>query len=451
MAGPETIQMKTATLSEADIKPYAKNAKKHPESQLLALAKIVAKVGWRQPVLVNLEGVIIAGHGRWFTYLKHKDEYQLKPIWAVDTKGRTVCGELDSRAMTPEEESAYRLADNKLNESEWDMEMALPELKMLSPELFELTGFDPDLLIDPEERDDEVPETPVKARSKAGDLYELGPHRLLCGDATKVEDMERLMAGRQADMVFTDPPYNMNYSAGFNKKIKKKIQNDNLSEEDFLKFLRGSFARLSEFTKRSAPWYVCHSYHAQRAFEEAIKANGYLLKAQIIWEKPAGTMGWQDYRTRHEVIFYCVKDGSKANFYGDRTHTTIWKQEPSDKAMISWLKKQIQTDYKGTSSIWVIGRENITKYVHPTQKPVELVKRAMVNSSKEDDIVLDSFLGSGSTLITAEKCGRACYGTELDPRYVDVIVERYVQYADNRSIIKNGKTLTWEPLQSESE
>lgn len=381
-----TTHTKAKPLSEADIKPYTKNAKKHPEKQLLALAKIVQEVGWRQPVLVNLEGVIIAGHGRWMAYLQFMEEYSLPTIWVVDTMGRPVCGRLDARPMSPEQESAYRFADNKLNESEWDMDLALPDLKLLPAELFDLTGFDHDLLIDPDEKDDEVPETPTKARSKPGDLYELGPHRLLCGDATSEKDMERLMAG----------------------------------------------------------------YHAQRAFEEAVRANGYLPKAQIIWEKPSATMGWQEYRNRHELIFYCVKDGSKANFYGDRTHTTIWKQEPTDKALLLWLRKQIQTDHKGTSSIWVIGREKVGEYEHPTQKPVELVKRAIVNSSKEDDIILDTFLGSGSTLITAEKCGRACYGTELDPRYVDVIVERYVQYADNRSIIKNGNTHIWQPLPSES-
>lgn len=437
-------------LTEADVKPYDKNAKKHPKSQLLALANIVKEVGWRQPALVNHEGVIIAGHGRWFTYQKHKDSHNLKKIWIIDTLGRTVCGEADKRPMSPEQESAYRFADNKLNESEWDMELAIPDLQALPMELFELTGFDKDILVDENEKDDEVPETPIKARTKSGDLYELGPHRVLCGSATEDADVHKLMAGKLADMVFTDPPYNVNYAGG-GKRTSKTIANDNLPTGEFKELLDRSFALVHDFTKRSAPWYVCHSMHAQVAFEEAIRASSYFPKTQIIWEKPSATMGWQEYRTRHEPIFYCVREGEKANFYGDRANTTIWKQEPTDKQLLLWLKKQIETDYKGTSTVWTIGRENVLDYEHPTQKPVELVKRAVLNSSKRDDLILDTFLGSGTTLIAAQKCERACYGTELAPEYVDVIVERYVLYTGDRKIKKNGKIITWEPLLSDKE
>lgn len=438
-----TTKTQTKPLTEADIKPYARNAKKHPSSQLLALANIVREVGWRQPALVNLEGTIIAGHGRWFTYQQFKETHKLEKIWVIDTLGRTVCGEPDRRPMTAEQENTYRFADNKLNESEWDMELAIPDLKLLPMELFELTGFDRDLLLDQDDKDDEVPEVPVIARSKLGDLYELGPHRVLCGDATKESNIGVLMDGQLADMVFTDPPYNVNYEGG-GKRTTTKIANDNLSPEQFLELLMGAFARLSEFSKRSAAWYVCHSHRAQAAFEEAIKASGYRVKAQIIWEKPSATLGMQEYRSRHEPIFYCVKEGEKANFYGDRTNTTIWKQEPTDKGLLIWLRKQIEKDFNGTSTVWRIGRENVLDYAHPTQKPVALVERAVVNSSKADDIILDTFLGSGSTLITAQKANRQCFGMELDPRYVDVVVQRYVDYTGDKKVVLNGKSIKWQ-------
>ena len=226
----------------SDIKPFANNAKKHPKSQLLALAKIVKEVGWRQPVLVNQKGIIVAGHGRWATYQQFKDEYSLKGIWIIDDKGKTINGEPETKPLTEEQENTYRFADNKLNESEWDMKLALPDLKLLSQEMFQLTGFDKDLLIEPDEQDDVIPEN-VPSRSKLGDLYEVGQHRVLCGDSTSIEAVERLMDGKKADIVVTDPPYNTGMEGKGNtsdynwskKKEKARLSHmfmDNFSEED---------------------------------------------------------------------------------------------------------------------------------------------------------------------------------------------------------------------------
>ena len=178
-----------------DIKPYPNNAKKHPDKQLKQLYAIVKRVGWRQPALVNQKGVLIAGHGRFMTWEKYKAE--LKPIWIIDDMGRTVYGEPETTPMTPEEEKAYRLADNKLNESEWDMKFVLDDLKELVAANFniDLTGFNTDLILDEEDGEDDIPEVPAEPKSKHGEIYQLGDHRLMCGDSTDPVSMSKLMGG----------------------------------------------------------------------------------------------------------------------------------------------------------------------------------------------------------------------------------------------------------------
>lgn len=217
------------------VKPYPKNAKKHPDKQLKQIAESIKEFGWQQPIVVDDEGVIIVGHGRWEAYEKFKDEYCL------------LAPEIKEAILTKEQANAYRLADNKLNESEWDMKLAVDELKELSEEMQTLTGFDLDLLIEPDEKDDEIP-TDVPPVAKLGDLWALGRHRLLCGDATKIEDVERLMDGKKADMVFTDPPYNVDYS-GRGENTSEGILNDKMSKESFDTFLGEIFKRYSENCK----------------------------------------------------------------------------------------------------------------------------------------------------------------------------------------------------------
>lgn len=432
-----------------DIKPYPKNAKKHPEKQLLALANIVREVGWRQPALVNLKGIIIAGHGRWFAWQGYASSHKLPTIWAIDTKGRTVCGEADKRPMTPEQEMAYRLADNKLNESEWDMDLAIPELKLLSPELFELTGFDHDLLLDPDEKDDEVPETPKKARSKVGDLYQLGQHYLLCGDSTREEDVLRLLGGVKADMVFTDPPYNVAYTGMRNSKQWKPIANDNMDSEQFEEFLRAVFKNYQLATKPSAAFYICHADNTHKEFRLAIEAEGLEWRTTIIWVKNSSAYNFAQYKSQHEPIFYCFKKGKTVKWYGDHTETTTWKENWSNEKIVKWFRQQQKKEQeKGITTVWEAKKD---RGDHPTIKPVELILKALANSSRRGGVILDLFMGSGSTMIACEKAGRISYGMELEPQYIDVAVERYVDYTGDSEITKNGKKLTWQPLQSENE
>ena len=340
--------------------------------------------------------------------------------------------------MNDEQANAYRLADNKLNESEWDMALVIDELKQLSIPMLELTGFNKDLIIETDDNADVIPEN-VPARSKLGDLYELGQHRVLCGDSTQQEAVLRLMDGKRADMVFTDPPYNVNYS-GRGENTSNTILNDKMSDDGFDKFLIDVFKRYSELSKDGAGWYVFHSSSTQHQFQRAIESVGWKVKNQIIWNKNVASMGWGDYRWKHEPMFYCGKENTQ--FYGDRTHTTVLEIPKDEQKALKWLRYQKELDAKGFNTVWSIKRESIMSYLHPTQKPVELIQYVMRNSSKQGDIVVDLFGGSGATLIACEKMNRVGYLMELEGRYVDVIVQRYVDYVDNPVVKCNGKDIT---------
>jgi DNA modification methylase len=379
----------------SQIKPYEKNAKKHPKKQVEQVAASIKEFGFNQPIVVDKSGVIIVGHGRLEA---------AKLLGMTDVPAITV-------DLTEEQANSYRLADNKLNESEWDMNLVIEELKGLSDEMLELTGFDKDLIIEPDEADDVVPDVPEEPQSKLGDLYELGNHRVLCGDSTNVEDVERLMDGKKADMVFTDPPYNIAYEGG--SKKREMIKNDEV--EDFYGFLLQVYSSYALSMKLGASIYVCHADSERVNFTQAFKDAGFYLSSVVIWAKNNATFGRQDYFWRHEPILYGWREGAGHTWHGDNKQDTIWNVNRPSKSES-----------------------------HPTMKPIELIEKALFNSSKQEDLILDLFLGSGSTLIASQKTGRICYGMELDPKYIDVIVQRYVDYTGNTEIKKNGKILTWQ-------
>lgn len=274
-----------------------------------------------------------------------------------------------------------------------------------------------------------LPETPPIAQY--GDIYQLGAHRLMCGDSAKLDDVELLMNGVKADIVFTDPPYNVDYK-GSGKNTSNKIKNDHMSPEDFRKFLDAVFLCYRSAVKKSAPFYICHSSSSQRAFEDSMEASGLRVRSQIIWNKTLASMGWSNYRWKHEPIFYAGFDGESMPFYGDRCSYTVWNESWSDEKNFSNLKKVCEKQEKGGTTIWTLPRDQ--NYVHPTQKPIQLIERALTDSSKEEDIVLDLFGGSGSTLIGAEKMGRVACLMELDPKYVDVIIARWENYSGEKAI-----------------
>ena len=385
--------------------PYIRNARKIPQSAIDKVAGSIKEFGWRQPIVVDKEGVIIVGHTR----LKGAMKLGLKevPIHVADQ-------------LTDSQVKAYRLADNRTGqETGWDDELLSLELKELSELDLDLvlTGFDDKEInqiinqySDNKEGnigDDEIPGE-IETRTSSGDLWLLSNHRLMCGDATNEGDYIILSNNQKADMVFTDPPYNVNYS-GRGKNNLGTIQNDNMSNDAFQLFLNDSFNLIDKYIKPLSSLYVCHGdskTDAKIAFE--IVFGKYFKKSStIIWVKQSAGMGWQDYRVQHEPILYGWKEGDgKHPFYGGRTKSTIWN----------------------------INRDNQAKYKHPTQKPLALIEEALKNSSKEEDIILDPFGGSGSTLLACEKTNRKALTLELDPKFCDVIIQRWEDFTGKKAI-----------------
>ena len=411
------------------IVPYSKNAKEHSDKQIDQVAKSIDRFGWAQPLVVDQNNNLIIGHCR----LLAAKKLNLETVPVIKLEN-----------LSEEEVKSLRLADNKLNESAWNMELVVEELKGLDSELLSLTGFSSDLVLDDDEKDDEVPELTGEPESKLGDIYQLGAHTVMCGDATSAEDLEKLMGSDKADMVFTDPPYNINYK-GQGKNTSNTILADNLEASEFETFLKSVFDRYREATKTGAPLYVFHDSSTQDTFHKALDEAGFDVKNQIIWNKPSAGMGMGDYRKKHEPFFYAHRKGEKTMFYGEpHQHSTVWDFQKSDQELLKWAKKMKKAEAEGKTTVWTMKRENTQGYVHPTQKPVELITYALTNSSKSGDTVLDLFLGSGSTLIACEKLGRVCKGMDLDPQYVDVVVTRYCEYVGSRTIIKNGEEITWQ-------
>ena len=371
-----------------DLKPYKANAKKHPKKQIDLLKQNIETFGFTTPVLIDNAYNIIAGHGR---------------LMAMKELGRETVPCVQMGKLTAEEVKALRLADNRIAEmGEWDMELVIAELKDISAPLLDLTGFSKDLIITPEEADDEAPALPDEPQSKLGDLYELGVHRVLCGDSTNLEDVERLMSNMKADMVFTDPPYGVNYVSRVDKEKRKdwgEIKNDNLEGDKLQEFLKDSLSLHTNAKSR----YICCNWQSVRDFFDAYGMPNSL----IVWDKKSLGLG-ANYRSQHEFIL----------FYGKLSH-------------------------RNETNVWSMKRDSTSEYVHPTQKPVELIVRAITNSSSESQLVFDAFLGSGFTLIAAQKTRRVCYGVELDPKYVDVIVSRYCKYVGSNTIKRNGEVIEW--------
>lgn len=419
--------MKIITTKIDTSKPYKNNAKLHPPEQVKLIAKSLERFGFNQAIVVDKHNEIVAGHGRYLAALL----LEMKDVPVVKLEG-----------LTPKEINAYRMIDNQLNQiSGQDMNLVKEEwLEIDDMGLFEISGYDADMLVSRDDKEDEVPELPKKPQSKVGDIYILGKHTLLCGDATAGLHMDKLMDKTKADLVFTDPPYNVNIE-GKGKKTSNKILNDNMSDDAFDLFLTEVFKRYSEHSKDGTPWYVFHSPTTQHQFSKAIENAGWRVKSQLIWNKPSAGLGMNEFRAKHEPFFYCVN--GKAPFYGDRTNTTIWDFHKSVDKLVAWANNQLRAEKEGITTIWSMKRENVGEYLHPTQKPIELIANALHNSSKAGDVVLDLFGGSGATLIACEKYNRERRMMELDPRYVDLIVQRYVDYAGDKNITKNGKEVTW--------
>ena len=387
--------------------PYARNSRTHSDAQVAQIAASIREFGFTNPILIDAEGGIIAGHGR--TMAARKLGLDEVP-----------CIRLSS--LTDAQKKAYIIADNKLAlNAGWDDEMLKVELAELKDLDFDLSliGFDADELanlLEPEQVDgltdeDDVPEAPINPKTVPGDVWILGNHRLMCGDSTSIDAVEKLMDGQKADVIFTDPPYGMSYGGGRAAGSTKKgalvkahgmIIGDELRGENLIQMIAEALSSAKACAKDGSAFYVCFPWRTYSEFESAMEGVGLEASACIVWDKKSIGLGNSNYRPQHEFIFY-VKGGS---WYGD----------------------------KAQSDVWYLSRGATGKYVHPTQKPVELIERALLNSSKSGDVVHDCFGGSGSTLIAAEKNARYARLMELDPKYCDVIVKRWQEFTGKQAV-----------------
>jgi DNA modification methylase len=389
--------------------PYSKNARLHSEAQVAQIAASIIEFGFTNPVLIDGEKGIIAGHGR----LMAAKKLGLKEVPVVV---------LDHLSET--QKKAYSIADNKLAENAgWDEEILASELADLKDENFnlDLIGFEDQELEkifanlyekENEQEAEEIPEPQEKPISKSGDVWLLGKHKLICGDSTDQKTYQALLGDELADMLFTDPPYNVDYGNTMKDKARgnnAKILNDNLGE-NFGKFLFDFCKNALEVTKGAC--YVCMSSSELHTLQKSFIDAGGKWSTFIIWAKNHFTLGRADYQRQYEPILYGWKQSNDHYWCGDRNQGDVW-----------YYNKPTKSD------------------LHPTMKPVELCKRAILNSSKTDDIILDCFGGSGSTLIASEQTNRRCRMIELDQKYVDVIIKRWQNFTNKEVILlKTGES-----------
>lgn len=378
------------------LKKHPKNRNSHPPAQIERLAKILDYQGFRYPVKVSkLSGFVTSGHGR---------------VLAAKHLGWTHVPVNYQDYESEEQEYADVQADNAIASwSELDLSGINSDLADLGPDfdldMLGIRGFvlEPADKLDPQCDEDEVPEH-VEPKTKPGDLYQLGRHRLLCGDSTNIQHVERLMAGEKAKLVFTDPPYGVDYEGGALTK-RTKLQNDHSTDiySDVLPVL-------FSITDEKAPFYI---WHAAGYADMASKLTdaGFKIRSQIIWNKNMAQFGAlsAQYKQKHEPCFYCHKKNASPYWYGPTNEVTVWD-----------MKRESKNEF------------------HPTQKPVELAERALENSSQPGDSVVDLFGGSGSTLIACEKTNRKCFMMELDPYYCSVIIERWCKYTGKKAELING-------------
>ena len=394
--------MEILNLGLEEIKPYEKNPRNN-DNAVDAVAASIREFGFKVPIIIDKDNIIVAGHTRY----KAAKKLGLKTV---------PCIKADD--LTDEQVKAFRLADNKVAEqAEWDFELLNLELETITMDMDQF-GFD--LPEDEEEEtqteiiEDDVPDLPEEPKSKYGQVYQLGNHRLMCGDSTKKEDVDKLLNGVKADLLFTDPPYNVSMESKSKEVLKSDnyshIENDDLSEDEFKIFLQSVFTNANDSLKDDASYYVfsCQGGDSELMMMMMMRECGIRCRHQIIWVKdaPVFSMGRLDYDYKHEPILYGWK--KKHNFY---------RNGQQDK------------------SVWEFKRT--ANKLHPTMKPIELIVNALMNSTKKGNIVLDLFGGSGSTLMACEQTERINYSMEFDPHYVDVIIQRWENFTGKKAVLLN--------------
>ena len=393
----DNLNLKIEYIDVDKLTPYERNTRKHTDKDIDIIAKSIEKYGFNDAIGIwGKNATVVEGHGRLLAAKKLGME-------------KVPCVRLDH--LTEQERREYAIAHNRSAEmSEWDFDILPDELEGLDFEGFDF-GFDFGLENDTDTEvfeDDYDVEPPAEPKSKLGDIYQLGRHRLMCGDSTKAEDVERLMGGQTADLLLTDPPYNVALGqtgkSPRRRKDGKIILNDLLPDEAFREFLTLCFTNAKNSMKPGAGFYIWHADNEGYNFRGAAKDAGFTLRQTLIWVKNRFTLGRQDYQWQHEPCLYGWADGASHVWYSDRKQSTVLNFDNP-----------------------TVSKE------HPTMKPIALFDYQIKNSTKSGDIVLDLFGGSGTTIMAAEQDGRIGYLMELDPRYVDVIIDRYEKFTGDKA------------------
>lgn len=429
--------MKVERIRLAELTPDPDNAKDHPAWQVEQIKASIEQFGNLDPIGVwGPQNLIVEGHGR-YEALKELG-YQEAEVIRLDQ-------------LTDEERRAYALAHNQTTmTSGFDpdlLKLNLDAIKGIDMTQFGFVGLETLEEIDVVE--DEIPEEP-ETRAKAGDLWQLGNHRLYCGDSTKAESLEKLMGGVHADMLLTDPPYNVAYGqkidapatiARHRRKDGLVIENDNMEETRFYAFLLQAFKTALDNMRAGASFYIWHADSHGLTFRQALEDAGATLRQNLIWAKTSFTFGLADYQWKHEPCLYGWKDGQAHYFAPTRKESTViedWvnPNKMTKAELIDFVQKMQEA--KEIPSTVIHEPKPITADLHPTMKPIKLMARLIRNSSKPGEAVLDPFGGSGSTLIACEQLNRRCYTCELDPHYADVIIERWERLTGKKAVLIDG-------------
>ena len=387
--------MDIKNIAVKDLIPYEKNTKRHDDVQINNVAESIKQYGFVQPLVIDKNNVVVIGHCRLLAAKKLK---------MADVP--CVCVE----DLTEEQVKALRIVDNKSNESPWDFDFLADELADLDLSDFDFDfGIDADSEEETEIVEDEAPEVDEENEpiTKLGDIWQLGRHRLMCGDSTSIDDVDKLMGGQLADMLLTDPPYNVAYEG--KTKDHLTIQNDSMDNDSFRQFLRDAFTSADTVMKQGAVFYIWHADSEGYNFRGACFDIGWKVRQCLIWNKNSMVMGRQDYHWKHEPCLYGWKEGASHLWASDRKQTTVIDYQRPTKAEI-----------------------------HPTMKPVGLFDYQIKNNTKGGDIVLDLFNGSGTTIMACEQNGRVARCMELDPRYVDACVKRWENFTGEKAVLLNA-------------
>jgi len=422
----------------SDLREYENNPRNN-EAAVEAVANSIKEFGFKVPIIVTKDNVIIAGHTRYKA--SHRLGLQEVPCIVADD-------------LSEEQIKAFRLVDNKTSElATWDLEKLEEELAELNLDM-SIFGFEHQISDEDNEEtheDDFDIDNVLKDEpfSQFGDLYLLGRHKVLCGDSTKIEDFERVLDGEAIDLIVTDPPYNVNVGAkGDTNDVfdNRKILNDHMDSDDFVEFLSKSFTNIEKSLKKGGAAYVFHASSSLVEFDMALRKVNLKPRQQLIWNKNTFVLGRQDYQWKHEAIYYSFKEGEAHYFVNDRTQSTVIDTPYLDfKAMKKDELVTLLEDIYSKTMPTVINENKPAKCdLHPTMKPINLLGTLIKNSSRKDEIVMDPFGGSGSTLIAANQLNRKARLIELERHYVDVIVKRYLEDTGDildAYLVRDGKTI----------